>query len=153
MNARGFTEVVERGESLIELIIAITIMGIAVVAITAGIGTGIAMSDIHRKQSTAGVVVRSYAESILAHVAASSSAYTGCATSYSAPGFVSPAGYSASITGISYWKDSSRTFASSCGTDEGVQRVSLRVSSSDGRSSESLDVIVRKPCRAGDPSC
>jgi type II secretory pathway pseudopilin PulG len=60
----------DRGETLIELIVALAIMGITVVAIVSGIATGIVMSDIHRKQATAGAVVRQYAEAIENDVAA-----------------------------------------------------------------------------------
>ena len=45
-------------------------MGIAVVAVIAGIGTGILVSDIHRKEATAGAVAHAYAESVARGVAA-----------------------------------------------------------------------------------
>ncbi|MDQ1740524.1 MAG: hypothetical protein QOE53_2176, partial [Pseudonocardiales bacterium] len=54
----------DRGETLLELLIALAIMSIAVVAIVGGLVAGIAMSDIHRKQSTAGAAVRDYAENV-----------------------------------------------------------------------------------------
>ena len=52
----------DAGESLIELLIAVAIMGIAVVAVVGLITTGIVMSDIHHKQAIAGAYVRDYAE-------------------------------------------------------------------------------------------
>ena len=64
----------DEGETLIELIIAVAIMGIAVVAIVGGITTSILMSDVHRKQATAGACVRNYAEAVAAYVAADSPA-------------------------------------------------------------------------------
>ena len=84
------------GESLLELLVAVVIMGIAVVAIVGGLFSGVLMSDIHRKQTTAGSTLRDYAEAVEAAVAASPSTYTACATTatYASPsGFSTPAGY------------------------------------------------------------
>jgi hypothetical protein len=53
--------------------------------------------------------------------------------------------YTADITAVRYWNGTS--FASTCGADGGVQRVSLRVQSSDHQVTETLDVIIRLPCR------
>ena len=143
----------DRGETLLELLVAVTIMGIAVVAIIAGIGTSILVSDIHRKQATAGTVVRNYAEAVDRGIAAGP--YTSCATTgayASPPGFSPTSGFTASITAVQYWNDTTKTFSGTCTTDGGVQKLSLRVASGDGRASETLDLIVRKPC-ATDGSC
>ena len=43
----------ERGETLVEMLLAVAIMGIAAVALMAGLTTSVLMSDIHRKQATA----------------------------------------------------------------------------------------------------
>ena len=56
----------DTGETLVELIIAVAIMGIAVVAIVGGMATFILMSDVHRKQASAGANVRNYAEAVKA---------------------------------------------------------------------------------------
>jgi type II secretory pathway pseudopilin PulG len=69
----------ERGESLLEVLIAVAIMGVAVVAIMAGLTTSVLMSDIHRKQSTAGAYVRDFAEATENSVAAGN--YLGCSNS------------------------------------------------------------------------
>jgi type II secretory pathway pseudopilin PulG len=136
----------DQGESLIELIIAIAIMGIAVVAIVSGIVTGILMSDVHRKQATAGAYVRSYAEAVETYAAAGN--YDSSATpNYTAArvGFTAPTGFTASVTGVQCWSDSTKVF-SSCSTDVGVQKVTLTVATNaDTRASESLVVIIRKP--------
>ena len=147
----------DSGESLLELLVAVTIMGIALVAIVGGLVTAILMSDIHRKQATAGSTLRYYAEAVEASVGAASSAYIACATTttYASPtGFSAPSGYAAQVTGVRYWNDVGRTFSSTCPSpDGGVQKVSLRVGSSDGRASETVDIVIRKPCRQSDSSC
>jgi type II secretory pathway pseudopilin PulG len=143
----------DRGESLLELLVAVTIMGIAVVAVVGGIGTGILMSDIHRKQATAGAYVRDYAEAVEKAVAASPSGYVAnCAPNYAAS-FTPPGGYTAQITAVSFWNGSSFPTTCDASADVGVQQVSLRVQSGDGRAAETLSVVIRRPCRSTDTSC
>lgn len=157
MDARKGRQGDDGGESLLELLVAVTIMGIALVAIVGGLVTAILMSDIHRKQATAGSTLRNYAEAVEASVGAASSAYTACATTatYTSPsGFSAPSGYAAQVTSVRYWNDTTLAFSSTCPSPEGgVQKVSLRVSSSDGRASESVDIVIRKPCRTTETLC
>ena len=141
----------DKGETLIELMIAVAIMGIVVVAIVGGIATSIMMSDIHRKQATAGAYVRNYAETVVAYVAAGTPAsnanFAGASPDYSPSkvGFAAPAGgFVASVTSVQCWVDASKQF-SSCTTGSSVQQVTLNIASSDSRASETLLVIVRKP--------
>lgn len=130
----------DQGETLIELIIAVAIMGIAVVAIVAGIATSILMSDIHRKQATAGAYVRDYAEAVAGHYDASAS------PTYppSAVGFAAPTGFTATVTSVKCWNDTSGVF-SGCTAANAVQQITLCVASADSRASESLIVVVRQP--------
>jgi type II secretory pathway pseudopilin PulG len=141
----------DAGETLIELIMAVAIMGIAVVAVVGGIATSILMSDIHRKQATAGAYVRNYAEAVVAYVAAGTPAananFASPSPDYSASavGFTAPAGgFVASVTSVRCWQDGSQLFAS-CTAASAVQQVTLNIASSDSRASEALLVIVRKP--------
>ena len=43
----------DRGETLLELLIAVVIMGVAVVAVVAALVNSVQLSDVHRKQATA----------------------------------------------------------------------------------------------------
>lgn len=154
----------DRGETLVELLVTLSIMGIAVVALVGGIAASIRMSDIHRKQAAAGAFVRAYAEALETSVAAHPSGYdlvcTG-ATTYGSGAIFTPSdpSYAASVNGVAYWNGT--TFVATCtpGSDPGVQRVSLQVSSADGRAVEKLDVVLRRPCRpavdgfSADPTC
>jgi Tfp pilus assembly protein PilV len=143
----------EHGESLLELLIAITIMGIAVVAIMAGLTTSILMSDIHRKQATAGTAVRDYAEALQNFVAADN--YVACATpaSYALPGFAVPAGYAKTVVAgsMKYWNGTS--WQSSCSTDLGLQQLAVQVASSDARATEQVVVVLRRPCGLETTAC
>ncbi|TDW87055.1 MULTISPECIES: prepilin-type N-terminal cleavage/methylation domain-containing protein [Kribbella] len=137
----------EQGESLLEVLIAVAIMGIAVVAIMAGLVTSVLVSDVHRKQSTAGTAVRDYAEAIQSAVATGN--YQACGTSswyQSHSGFTTPAGFTPTVvTGsMRYWSGSA--WQSSCTTDLGLQQLTVQVASDDGRATERVDVVLRKPC-------
>jgi Tfp pilus assembly protein PilV len=148
----------DHGETLIEVLMAVVIMGIAVVSIIAGIGTAIVVSDIHHKQATAGAAVRDYAEALENSVAASPSGYSAaaCGNPSLYAVYTPPSGYTATVLGVRDWNDSAAdpsTWAwEPAGTcvDHGVQKVSLRVASTDSRATETLDVIIRRPCRQAD---
>jgi type II secretory pathway pseudopilin PulG len=137
----------DRGETLIELIVALAIMGITVVAIVGGIATGIVMSDIHRKQATAGAVVRQYAEAIENDVAAGGGYRASCTPAYAA--FAAPTGYVPQIFAVSFWNGSSFPSPCNAGTDIGLQQLTLRVASADSRATEQLVIVIRMPCGPG----
>jgi type II secretory pathway pseudopilin PulG len=130
----------ERGETLLELLIAITLLAVAAVAIASGMALSIKVSDIHRKQARASAYLHSYAESIENQIA-TSGYQPGCAPTYSAP--TPPSGYAVStMTVMNVWNGSSW----SCGTDVGIQRLTLGIHSTDNRADEKLVIVVRKPC-------
>ena len=137
----------DRGESLLELLIALAIMSIAVVAVIGGLLASIVASDIHRKQSTAGAAVRDYAENVEKYVAGTG--YTSCAspTAYAAGtvGYTGiPSGFAATAVGVRYWSGTAWT-AGPC-TDLGLQELTIQVASTDTRASERLVLVLRKPC-------
>jgi type II secretory pathway pseudopilin PulG len=138
----------ERGETLVELLLAIVILGLAGLAVLGGMGTSIIVSDVHRKETVSGAAVRAYAEQLQTKVAGS--AYVNCATPSSYAngtiGYTPPAGYVASATRVTYWSVAGKTFQSACGTDSGVQAVTLQVSDTPpSRGTVSLTVVIRKP--------
>src|SRR5207247_9636520 len=108
----------ERGETLLELLMTVVIMGITVVAIVGGISTSILMSDAHRKQSTAGAAVRDYGEAVEKYLSSGANRYTvGCAASASPSpyrptvvGFTPPAGYTAAVTQVQFWSPSTTSW-------------------------------------------
>lgn len=139
----------DKGETLIELMIAVAIMGIVVVAIVGGIATSIMMSDIHRKQATAGAYVRNYAEAVVAYVAVpgnfnATTSPIALQTAVAAAGFAAPTGFTPAVVLLQCWNDTGQVFGG-CAAGNTVQQVTLNIRSSDSRASETLLVIVRKP--------
>ncbi len=138
------------GETLLELLVALAIMSVAVVAIVGGLVVAIMMSDVHRKQATAGAAVRDYAETI--ENAVVGGGYVACAgTGSCGGGFTPPSGYTAGVVSVRYWDGSA--WQATCGTDTGVEQLTLHVASTDNRADEQLIIVVRKPCRLSDSLC
>ena len=143
----------DRGETLIELLVAMIIMGTAVVAVAGGLGTAILMSDIHRKQSVIAAKLSEYAAAISNGVA-TTPGYVACPATPSFRSYSAGSDYTADPIAVSYWNGSS-AFVDTCpaGGDTGVQQVTLQIHSNDGRVTRSMKVIIRKPCRPTDASC
>ena len=138
----------DRGETLIELVATIAIMGTAVVALVGATATAIHLSAVHHDQAVAGADVRVFAEAIQSGVAASPTGYTSCAAPAVYRAMV-PASYLGDVTEVdvrsgSVWKS---TTEPGC-VDTGVQRVRLTVR--DGDATERLDIVIRRPCRPSD---
>jgi prepilin-type N-terminal cleavage/methylation domain-containing protein len=145
----------ERGETLVEVLLAVAIMGIAAVALMAGLTTSVLMSDIHRKQATAGTAVRDYAEALQNYVA-DGHYVDSCASPapYALDSFANPPGFEHSVVpgSIRYWDGNA--WQPTCTTDKGLQKLTVQVfTRDDGRASEQLVVVLRKPCRLGDDLC
>lgn len=128
----------EKGETLLEMLLAIAILGVVVVALMAGLTTSVLISDVHRKQSTAGAYVRDFAEAVATSVASGN--YLTCASASNYVNVAVP-----SFPAADYTKS---VVDSSCPYGANVQQLTLQVRSNDGRASERLVVFVRKPCAA-----
>ncbi|MGN6252206.1 MAG: PulJ/GspJ family protein [Marmoricola sp.] len=133
----------DAGETLVEVLVALSILGLAGVAIMAGLGLAVKSSDIHRKDTTSGAAAKAYAEAIEDFVQGHQSAFT-CSPDYSAAtvGFIVPTGYTPSYT----WNALGPTGAAAACTINSVQLVKVTVASSDGRGGEHLTFVLRRPC-------
>jgi len=133
----------DTGETLLELIIAVAILGIVVVAIVGGIATTILMSDLHRKQATAGAYLRNYAETLQSSYASCTSGPPDYAALLTAP----VSGFNPPTATVKYWDATSSSFSSSScpPTDPGLQQITLTLAAVDSRATESLVVVVRQP--------
>lgn len=140
----------QRGDTLVEVILAVAILGIVVVAVVGGMYTTVVGSDIHRKQSVATTVLTGAAEALKepttlfsACAGTSHAGYNAAVSSVSRPsGWAAPV-----ITSVDYWDGT--TFTAACydtaayGRLLRLQRITLTVSSPDGRSVESLELVKR----------
>lgn len=137
----------ELGETLVEVLVAISILGIAAVAILAGLQLTIRVSTIQRNEATGGALVRSVGETIQNWVAAGN--YKACAGSgyyTSNAGLSLPAGYTATQTAAQSWNGTTWV---GCSTDNGVQQVVLTVTTpgdATHQANETLTIVLRKPC-------
>lgn len=133
----------DAGETLVELLVTIVILGIVTAGIAAALLAAGTASSMQRNQVLAQNALRSWAEQLGA------AAYTACATagSFAAPSPAPPAGFTATVTGVQYWNGT--TFGSTCAPDTGIQRVTLRITAPNGLSpavGQNLTVVLRKPC-------
>jgi Tfp pilus assembly protein PilV len=86
--ARGQGARGQGGETLLELLVTVSIMGTAFVGVLAGIGATFMATDSHRQEATAETVLRNYAERMKDPTGAP---YVTCATTAT---YASPTGFS-----------------------------------------------------------
>jgi Tfp pilus assembly protein PilV len=141
MRRRGPIEYNDSGESLLEILVALTILAICVVAIGSGIVLSIKMSEVHRSQASAQDYLHNYAETL------ESATYVPCASATTYASAIAPVGtptgFSAPIVSIKYWVVGSASFAASCSTDGGLEQVTFTLQSTDNLVSESLVTTIR----------
>ena len=140
----------DRGETLIELVVAVAILGIASVAILEGLMMGVRTSVMHRNDATGGAYVRSFAEAIQTDVDANG--YKTCANAASGYAGVAvpdlPTGYAKSVTAVQSWNGA----AWGACTADGIQRLDLKVTTTgdnEHKADETLTVVLRQPCNGG----
>ena len=144
----------DNGATLVETLVAVVILGIAGVAILGGLQLSVMASDIHRKQTADGAYVRGYAEAIEQYLDTNGN-YVRCAgaNAYSpvVVGYTVPGGHSAQQAAAQPLAgDGSVATSGACpAMDQGAQRLRLTVSSADGRSVETLTLVVRRTCGSG----
>jgi Tfp pilus assembly protein PilV len=136
------------GETLIELLVAVVVIGIAVTGILGALVIAVDSSALARNQARVQASLGSWAEQLTAVGDTGGYPYVPCAgaSAFPAPA-VMPSGFTATVTTVEYWTGSA--WAGTCGTDAGVQRVTLRVTAPGqvwSTVTESLRVVVRRPC-------
>lgn len=129
----------EEGTTLVELLVAVAILGIAFVAVLGGMLTSITASDMHRGQADGLALLTRNAEAVKA------APYVACAGPGTYQAALSVAnGYSVSVTAVTFLDGAG--FVTTCSSDKGIQRVSLRAETTSGTGgAETIDVVKRKP--------
>ena len=145
----------EGGFSLAELLITIVLVSVTFVAILTGLMTTIRVSATHRTEATTDAVARSAAEWVKDSSQNPYRATCNGPAMYSLNGLATPMGYSATITKVEYWDgavpaatgtyDVSSHIGATCaaGVDNGLQRITIVATSSDGQATETVQVLKR----------
>src|SRR3954469_13856829 len=135
----------QEGFTLVELVLAIAIMGIVFVAVFTGIATFFQVSASQRSNADVDAVMRQYVE----QVSSTQTAYAACPAAYTSVTLPPPSGsssYSLSTT-IQYWTgDKAATFDSSCSTynTNGVQQITATITHTLGTKSQQATVKFTK---------
>jgi len=148
----------EAGETLVELMITIAIMGLSMVAILGAIWTTLRIADFNSKTSSADVVLRGFAETLKEPEATNTFKYIPCTVAgaqVTYPQYVPNdlySHYDATITKIryltGYTASNEPTWANACpATDLGLQELTLKVVGPDNdpevKGTETVTIIKR----------
>ncbi len=138
----------DKGETLVELLVSIALLGVAALAILASITMGLKASALASSLAQNQNVLRNWAEVLEV------TPYVNCATSDSYPvplGLDVPTNVDLSITDVKYWDPATSTFLGTCGPDNGTQQLTLEAEAASGANQPSVDqliVVLRKPCES-----
>ena len=150
----------ERGETLAEILVSTTLLGIIGIGIIGAIASVLISTDIDRRISAGETVLRSYVAAI------QDASYVDCAgpTDFDSDtvDFTPPPNFTASVTGVSYWvgapdgpvvvpaSNAQLTFANACPPDHGLQRIDLEVHSAGSRpTTEKVTIYKRRTTAPG----
>ena len=133
----------DAGETLVEILLSIVILGIAVSALMFGMASAATTSGLHDDSAEQAELVRNYADAVQAMP------YGACANFYTPTGVAVPTGYTVTAVVVGYASGASYPFPASCPAtgDEGAQQVRVSVTPPDSRvRAEDLYIVKRKPC-------
>ncbi len=98
------------GDTLVEILLALIVLGLSTVALMTAFSTTIAASAEHRSFATFDTVLRSASNEVISQIQGPSALYKSCALAAdyqtggtNAVAFSLPTGYTAQITAIQYW--------------------------------------------------
>ena len=168
-SSRAAERASERGDSLVELLLAMVVIGLAALSILLAFATSISGTGVHRNLATFDTVLRTASAEVAADIQQQpASSFANCSGAYqintSLPGSITvPASYSASITSVAYWNATSGAFTSpqapahSCPSgaqSNSQQQVTITVTK--GSASSSITTVVADPISpnaSGAPPC
>jgi hypothetical protein len=144
--ASGGRRAEDGGETLIELLVSIVIMGIAGAAIIGSLMIAVDVSQMHKQEVQVQQYLRSWAEAVSNATDASYPCGDACVLGLR-PAAVS--GLTGSVDGIECWNGAD---FGGCGARDDVRRVTLTVQGAGSLlpgTSRTLKVVVRRACAAG----
>ena len=140
----------ERGETLLETLATVTILGITVVAVMFGLATAINLSRDHQDDADAAIVLTAAADAV------KDATYVACpgvsTASYDPTVLIPAAGIglpthwstgNVAVTNVQAWNGSG--FGACAATDRGMQLVTVAATSPDGKTAVHVDVVKRAP--------
>ncbi len=137
---------------MVEVLLAILILGLTSVALLLAFGTAISGSAEHRSQTTFDTVLRTAAEQATTQVQQAATTLGGFCNAAAAVNFTLPSGYSGAIpsTSVQYWTGSSFVAGVASCTSLSSQRFTVTVTSN--RLSGSITVVVADPLAPTPPT-
>jgi hypothetical protein len=141
----------EHGETLAEVLVSTTLLGIIGIGLVGAIATVLISTDVDRKTSQAETILRSYVAAV------QDAPYESGGGSY-AGAFTPPDQFTATVEQVRCWTGNGPVVVPSssgpattlsfggCGGsgDHGLQRIDLRVASTTGRSVETVTIFKRE---------
>jgi type II secretory pathway pseudopilin PulG len=144
----------EAGDTLVEVLIAMVVLGIAAVAMLLAFGTSISGSSEHTSLTTFDTVLRTASEeaTALTQGVDASSVFSNCnaATLITPASFSIPSAYSAKLTGVQYWSNATSSFPGSANlsnacTPSVPQLLTITVTSINKGSTSTIQTVVNDP--------
>ena len=137
----------DQGDTLIEILISVMLLGLIVTAMFGALLVLTQSSVLFKDNTKLQNSIRNWSEQV------SSASYVACATPSDIPAAASlPSGISGSVTAVKYWNGSA--FVASCpgSGDQGLQQVTLTMDAAASLYpgfSRQLSIVKRKPCGSG----
>jgi prepilin-type N-terminal cleavage/methylation domain-containing protein len=135
----------EGGYTLSEVLVAVVILGVAIVGIVGSLGSSLFISRVNRDIVTSDATVRRYAEQLIR------TSYVPCATPAQYPAMTGvPAGYTVSIVSPIQYEDGAAdtpTFGPACAADGNneSQLITLEARRTSGTGLQRLQIVKRAP--------
>ncbi len=138
----------ERGDTMVEILLSLIVLGLTSVALLIGFSTTISASAEHRQLASANLAINDYSQQVTAGIEADSALFTCPGTPYTPAsmmtelGITSTAPYSPQITSIQYWNPTTESFGSTCVANSSEL---ITVSVTSGSKSQTLSFVVDSP--------
>jgi type II secretory pathway pseudopilin PulG len=138
----------ERGDTMVEILLSLIVLGLTSVALLIGFSTTISASAEHRQLASANLAINNYSQQVTAGIEADSALFTCPGTAYTPASFMAALGitttapYSPTITSIQYWNPTTEAFGPTCVVNASEL---ITVSVSSGSKNETLSFVVDSP--------